>query len=99
MLLMSTKGLPFVLASTISSLSISIAHMTCPTDCRHEYGEAELTLELVNSMDEAIDHLHAHGSGHTECIITGEFLHLHPETHMHMLHTEPSLYSQCTCCV
>ncbi|DBA80719.1 hypothetical protein WJX77_011938 [Trebouxia sp. C0004] len=37
---------------------------------RHEYGEAELTLELVSSMDEAIDHLHAHGSGHTECIIT-----------------------------
>ncbi len=54
--------------------------MTCPCDCRHEYGEAELTLELVNSMDEAIDHLHAHGSGHTECIITGESLHLHPET-------------------
>ena len=39
--------------------------------CRHEYGEAELTLELVSSMDEAIDHLHANGSGHTECIVTG----------------------------
>lgn len=39
--------------------------------CRHEYGEAEVTLELVESMDEAIDHLHAHGSGHTECIVTG----------------------------
>ena len=23
-------------------------------------------------MDEAIDHLHANGSGHTECIVTGE---------------------------
>ena len=41
--------------------------------CRHEYGEAALTLELVDSMDEAIDHIHAHGSGHTEAIITGEF--------------------------
>ena len=39
--------------------------------CRHEYGEAEVTLELVETMDEAIDHLHAHGSGHTECIVTG----------------------------
>ena len=39
--------------------------------CRHEYGEAEVTLELVESMDEAIDHLHAYGSGHTECIVTG----------------------------
>ncbi|KAL3155983.1 Delta-1-pyrroline-5-carboxylate synthase [Trebouxia sp. C0010 RCD-2024] len=37
---------------------------------RCEYGEAEVTLELVESMDEAIDHLHAHGSGHTECIVT-----------------------------
>ena len=43
----------------------------CSDGCRHEYGEAEVTLELVESMDEAIDHLHAHGSGHTECIVTG----------------------------
>ena len=40
--------------------------------CRHEYGEAALTLELVDSMDEAIDHIHANGSGHTEAIITGQ---------------------------
>lgn len=39
--------------------------------CRHEYGDAEVTLELVDTMDEAIDHLHDHGSGHTECIVTG----------------------------
>ena len=38
---------------------------------RHEYGTAALTLELVESMDDAIDHLHANGSGHTECIVTG----------------------------
>ena len=41
---------------------------------RHEYGEPEVTLELVDSMDEAIDHLHAFGSGHTECIVTGRCL-------------------------
>ena len=69
----------------VDHVSASIVHMTCPCDCRHEYGEAELTLELVSSMDEAIDHLHAHGSGHTECIITGESLHLH--TQMHHAHT------------
>ncbi|KAK9823878.1 hypothetical protein WJX72_006131 [[Myrmecia] bisecta] len=40
-----------------------------PSD-RHEYGTAALTMELVDSMDEAIDHIHAHGSGHTECILT-----------------------------
>lgn len=46
-------------------------HISCCVACRYEYGEAEVTLELVGSMDEAIDHLHAHGSGHTECIVTG----------------------------
>ena len=40
-----------------------------------------MTLELVSSMDEAIDHLHDHGSGHTECIITGQSQHLHTDTH------------------
>ena len=38
---------------------------------RIEYGANTLTLELVASMDEAIDHIHAHGSSHTEAIITG----------------------------
>lgn len=37
---------------------------------RHEYGEPALTIELVESMDEAIDHIHTHGSSHTECILT-----------------------------
>ena len=53
---------------------------------RHEYGEAEVTLELVSSMDEAIDHLHANGSGHTECIVTGEYgsLNTYSNTYLHM---------------
>jgi gamma-glutamyl phosphate reductase len=38
---------------------------------RHEYGCNALTLELVSDMDEAIEHIHAHGSGHTEAIVTG----------------------------
>ena len=48
---------------------------------RHEYGTAALTLELVESMDDAIDHLHANGSGHTECIVTGKFWHLLQKVH------------------
>jgi gamma-glutamyl phosphate reductase len=39
---------------------------------RHEYSSLDVTLELVGGLDEAIDHIHAHGSGHTECIITGK---------------------------
>lgn len=37
---------------------------------RHEYGSLDVTVELVGSRDEAIDHIHTHGSGHTESIIT-----------------------------
>ncbi len=38
---------------------------------RIEYGANTVTLELVASMDEAIAHIHAHGSSHTDAIITG----------------------------
>lgn len=38
---------------------------------KHEYGNLSLTLELVSSMDEAINHIHTYGSSHTEAIITG----------------------------
>jgi len=39
---------------------------------RHEYSSLDVTLELVSSLDEAIDHIHRHGSGHTECVITAD---------------------------
>ncbi len=38
---------------------------------RHEYSSLDCTLELVSGLDQAIDHIHTHGSGHTESIITG----------------------------
>lgn len=37
---------------------------------RHEYSSLGVTLETVPSLEAAVDHIHAHGSGHTECIIT-----------------------------
>ena len=41
----------------------------CPA-LRHEYGGLACTVELVSSLDEAIDYIHANGSSHTDCIIT-----------------------------
>lgn len=37
---------------------------------RHEYGTLDVTVEVVNNMQEAIDHIHGYGSGHSECILT-----------------------------
>jgi delta-1-pyrroline-5-carboxylate synthetase len=35
-----------------------------------EYGTKELTLELVDGIEQAVNHINAHSSGHTECIVT-----------------------------
>jgi glutamate-5-semialdehyde dehydrogenase len=35
-----------------------------------EYGKAELAVGVVDSLDAAIDHIHKHGSSHTESILT-----------------------------
>ena len=62
---------PNQVSSHMQSQAADIKEQTVFLLSRHEYGEPELTLELVDSMEEAISHLHAHGSGHTECIVTG----------------------------
>ena len=39
-------------------------------DWHTEYGEAAISLGVVDSLDAAIEHIHAHGSAHTESIVT-----------------------------
>ncbi|MEL6545060.1 MAG: glutamate-5-semialdehyde dehydrogenase [Myxococcota bacterium] len=39
-------------------------------DFGHEFGELVLAVKTVDGMADAIEHLHTHGSGHTECIVT-----------------------------
>lgn len=37
---------------------------------RTEYGDLECCIEVVDSMHEAVDHIHKYGSSHTDVIIT-----------------------------
>ena len=39
-------------------------------DWHTEYGELALSVGVVDSIDAAIQHIHAHGSSHTESILT-----------------------------
>lgn len=39
-------------------------------DWHTEYGQLELAIGVVDSLDAAIDHIHRHGSSHTESILT-----------------------------
>ena len=38
-----------------------------------EYSDLVLAVRVVNSMDEAIEHIHAYGSAHTETIVTQDY--------------------------
>lgn len=37
---------------------------------KHEYGALECCIEIVRDLNEAIDHIHTYGSGHTDVIVT-----------------------------
>ena len=41
-------------------------------DWNTEYLDAILSVRVVDGIDQAIDHIAEHGSGHTECIVTGD---------------------------
>lgn len=40
------------------------------SDWSTEYGEKIISIKVVDSIDEAINHINIYGSGHTDCIIT-----------------------------
>jgi len=46
------------------------ARPATPDDFGREFGDLVLAVRTVGSLDEAIDHVHAHGSAHTDAIVT-----------------------------
>ncbi|WVZ17200.1 hypothetical protein V8G54_010182 [Vigna mungo] len=40
------------------------------SDFHHEYSSLACTVEIVEDVFDAINHIHEHGSAHTECIVT-----------------------------
>lgn len=44
---------------------------------KHEYGALECCIEVVKNMEEAINHIHAYGSGHTEVIVTENSMYIY----------------------
>ncbi|HMB55567.1 MAG TPA: glutamate-5-semialdehyde dehydrogenase [Thermoanaerobaculia bacterium] len=41
-------------------------------DFGREWGDLTLSVATVGSLEEAVEHLHRHGSGHTEAIVSGD---------------------------
>jgi glutamate-5-semialdehyde dehydrogenase len=48
----------------------ALVNVDAVSDWHTEYGELALSIGVVDSLDAAIDHIHAHGSAHTESILT-----------------------------
>ncbi len=60
------RGCPRTLALADSSAVVPATE----DDWRTEYSDLIIAVKVVKSCDEAIAHIHAHGSGHTESIVT-----------------------------
>ncbi len=42
-------------------------------DWSTEYGDLRLSVKIVGSLDEALEHIAAYGTGHSECIVTEDY--------------------------
>jgi glutamate-5-semialdehyde dehydrogenase len=62
--------LPDLLAPMADKVKIHRPEEGEPFDWDREWMSYDLSIRTVDSLDEALQHIQAHGSGHSECIIT-----------------------------
>ncbi|KAI3470791.1 hypothetical protein Pfo_027454 [Paulownia fortunei] len=48
----------------------SLLNIPEASSLHHEYSSLACTVEIVDDVNAAIDHIHQHGSAHTDCIVT-----------------------------
>ncbi|KAI3734903.1 hypothetical protein L6452_14383 [Arctium lappa] len=48
----------------------SVLNLPPAPSFHHEYSSLSCTIEIVDDVHAAIDHIHKHGSAHTDCIVT-----------------------------
>jgi glutamate-5-semialdehyde dehydrogenase len=56
--------------SAIDLFKLENVSTTNDTDWTTEYSDLTISIKVVDSLEEAIDHINTYGSGHTECIVT-----------------------------
>jgi delta-1-pyrroline-5-carboxylate synthetase len=59
---------PEPLVQALQALGVTVHRE--PEDWHTEYSALECALRVVDSLEQAVEHIHAHGSGHTEAILT-----------------------------
>lgn len=62
--------LPDLLAPMADKVQIHRPEEREPFDWDREWMSYDLSIRIVDSLDEALEHIQTHGSGHSECIIT-----------------------------
>ncbi|MCG8454390.1 MAG: glutamate-5-semialdehyde dehydrogenase, partial [Spirochaetales bacterium] len=59
-----------VVRGCAASQKVTTMERDTDADWDTEYLDAEISIKIVRDLDEAMSHIHRHGSGHTEAIIT-----------------------------
>ncbi|KAL4575062.1 hypothetical protein LXL04_021903 [Taraxacum kok-saghyz] len=72
---LQTKGMIYALSFLGVSINggpkaCQLLNLPQAPSFHHEYSSMSCTIEIVDDVHAAIDHIHKHGSAHTDCIVT-----------------------------